>query len=247
MPFQNIGFIFLHGFMGRAETKIGGLTLEYFRGLRKIAAETGIEMAVPQMSGRTGVEARADGVRKTVDSMKAARIALVGVSMGGLVARAFALRHDPGGRISTVATVATPHRGSPLADRALSDESDLPAVIVNIFRDAVQDLTAVNTNEFNTRTPDREDVRYLSWACTRPADEMPFWLRGRQRLIFEREGANDGLVSVKSATWGELVATERADHFESIGWSPKFSDKKINRPFDQQALWRRIIEMCRAP
>lgn len=238
-------FVFLHGFLGRAETRVAGMTFEYFRGLRDVATDIGVRVEVPQMPGRTGVEARALAVRPLLQRLGDAPIILVGVSMGGLVARALATHYDPHQRIRAVATVCTPHRGSPIADRALAGQSRFPDLVVRFFSEAVDDLSIDREAMFNVDTPDREDVTYLSWAGVRPPSEMPFWFKSSEAVIREQEGPNDGLVSVSSATWGELVAVERADHFESIGWSILPADPKIGRPFDQKDLWRRIIRRTR--
>jgi len=235
------GFIFLHGFLGRAETRVLGYTFEYFRGLNAVIAETGIDAVVPQMQGRAGIEARAVRAASAMNQLRSPSLAVVGVSMGGLVARALAARHDPEKRIKTVITIATPHRGSPLADRALSVETRLPGWLVDQFAPAFHDLTAAGARAFNVRTPDRADVRYLSWGFSRDNAEMPMLLKRRQQRIAEIEGANDGMVSLASAKWGESFTTARADHFETIGWSPKRADPKTGRPFDQQQLWRDVI------
>jgi len=244
MASKDVSFIFLHGFLGRAETRFAGRTFEYFRGLRAVVRETGIDAHVPQMPVSTGIEGRAKAVRTVMDEIKSSGIILVGVSMGGLVARALASRYDPDHRISTVATIATPHHGSPLADYALSGETRTPGFVVNKFRPALHDLTLAEASAFNAKTPDRADVRYLSWAFARPNTEMPPLFKKRQHRIFTLEGPNDGLVSVKSATWGEAKTPERADHLETIGWSPAFANKTTARPFDQQGLWRRVIAEC---
>lgn len=238
-------FIFLHGFLGRAETRIAGRTFEYFRGLNAVIAETGITAAVPQMPMRPGIDARAQCVSGVLDRLSARNVAVVGVSMGGLVARALAARHDPEKRIRTVITIATPHRGSPLADRALSSETRLPGLIVDHLRPAFMDLSAAGAAAFNQMTPDRNDVRYLSWGFSRDGAEMPFILKRRHKRIMDVEGPNDGMVSVASATWGERFTQGRADHLETIGWSPKRADKMTGRPFDQQNLWRDVITAAR--
>lgn len=238
-------FVFLHGFLGRAETRVAGMTFEYFRGLRDVANELGVRVEVPQMPSRTGVEQRALAVRTLLLSLGEAPVVLVGNSMGGLVARALATRYDPLKRIRVVATLCSPHRGSPIADRALAGESRVPDIVVDFLADAVGDLSVARAQTFNSETPDRDDVFYLSWAASRPHHEMPFWFKKREAYIAEREGPNDGLVSVASATWGDLIATERADHVECFGWSPAPADPKIGRPFDQQDLWRRIIRRTR--
>ena len=238
------GFIFLHGFLGRAETRIAGMTFEYFRGLNAVLRETGMTAIIPKMPGRAGVEARAARAALEMAHMPMAELAVVGVSMGGLVARAMAAHHDPDRRIRTVVTIATPHRGSPLADRALSAETRLPGWLVDQFAPAFHDLSAAGARTFNTRTADRGDVRYLSWGFSRENTEMPLILKRRQQRIFELEGPNDGMVSVASSRWGSQFTEGRADHFETIGWSPRRADPKTGRPFDQQQLWRDVIRAC---
>ncbi len=246
MPTDDPAFIFLHGFMGRAETHVLGMTFEYFRGLRDVVSETGITARVPQMPYRAGIEARAAAVAHVIDELPHERIALVGVSMGGLVARALAARHDPDKRVRTVITIATPHRGSPLADRALSNETRLPGWIVDQLRPAFEDLSIAGAERFNARTPDRPDVRYLSWGFSRPNEQMPPFLKRKEKQIRPREGDNDGMVSVESSKWGEKFTHACADHFETIGWSPKWKDETSGRPFDQKQLWRDVIAAARA-
>ena len=241
MSNPEFGFIFLHGFLGRAETRIAGRTFEYFRGLRAIAEEFNIELAVPQMPGRTGVADRADVASQAIAQMQASKIVLVGNSMGGLVARTLAYEFDPAHRIKSVITIATPHRGSPLADLALEGKNGMPEFIVDLFKDAVHDLSVFNADAFNMATPNRADVDYYSWAFARDVDEMSMLLKSRAKEIYEIEGLNDGLVSVKSATWATCAPIQRGDHLESIGWSPARSNSKIARPYDQVDLWRQVI------
>ena len=61
------------------------------------------------------IEEFADQLAVKIDAILAAtgarRVAIVGHSMGGLVARAYLRRHDPA-KVSTVVTIGTPHHGS---------------------------------------------------------------------------------------------------------------------------------------
>lgn len=59
---------------------------------------------------------------------------------------------------------------------------------------------------FNMETPNSPDVLYLSYG----AQFNPSWsnvYRHSWGIIMDREGENDGLVSVESSKWGEYQAT----------------------------------------
>jgi len=193
------------------------------------------------MPGRTGVADRADVASQAIAQMQASKIVLVGNSMGGLVARTLAHEFDPDHRIKSVITIATPHRGSPLADLALEGKNGMPEFIVDLFKDAVYDLSVFNADAFNLAIPNRADVDYYSWAFARDVDEMSMLLKSKAQEIYNVEGLNDGLVSVTSATWGTCAPIQRGDYLESIGWSPARSNAKTARPYDQVDLWRQVI------
>jgi hypothetical protein len=42
------------------------------------------------------------------------------------------------------------------------------------------------------------------------------WVLHSHRVVAEVDGDNDGLVSVKSGTWGTHLCTWKADHFHTI-------------------------------
>lgn len=65
--------------------------------------------SIPELAGQLAERAEALMARTGVD-----RVALVGHSMGGLVAR-WAACHDLRGRVPLVVTVGSPHRGTPAA------------------------------------------------------------------------------------------------------------------------------------
>jgi len=137
--------------------------------------------------------------------------------------------------------VATPHRGTVLADWALTGDGPLPFVARRWLRPAVADMRPAACARFNREVPDRDDVRYMSWAVARPLPEMPFWARSGGRLIEDREGPNDGQVSVASARWGEHRGTLRADHWEVLGWSLALPDAAVARPFPHLAFYERLV------
>ena len=117
----------------------------------------------------------------------------------------------------------------------------MPEFIVDLFKDTIHDLSVFNADAFNMATPNRADVDYYSWAFARDVNKMSMLLKFWVKEIFEIEGPNDGLVSVKSAAWGTCAPIQRGDHLESIGWSPVRSNSKTVRPYDQVDLWLQVI------
>ena len=83
---------------------------------------------------------------------------------------------------------------------------------------AFQDLTTTNMQTLNKLVVDREDVRYFSFG----ASFNPTWgsvFRASHDIIEEKEGENDGLVSVSSAMWGEYKGTlQNVNHLDIINW-----------------------------
>ncbi|CAO3629484.1 unnamed protein product [Cunninghamella blakesleeana] len=80
---------------------------------------------------------------------------------------------------------------------------------------------------FNPNTPDDPSVSYYSYGASAT---LPVWafLGLPNQLVREKEGDNDGLVSVKSAKWGHYIKTlENVDHWSLNGeryrWLPSFS------------------------
>ena len=77
------------------------------------------------------------------------------------------------------------------------------------------DLSTSACADFNLHTVNRPDTHYRSYSGYRPFDAWSVWyLPGK--LIEAREGYNDGLVSVKSAQWGQHVGTVALDHLQQV-------------------------------
>ena len=74
--------------------------------------------------------------------------------------------------------------------------------------------------KFNSLCPNRDDIRYFSFG----ASFNPTWgsvFRSSHNIIEAEEGENDGLVSVKSAIWGEYKGTiPDVNHLDIINWVP---------------------------
>lgn len=122
--------------------------------------------------------------------------------------------------------MATPHRGSAFADYFLETlgKNRLPSFVswLDLLPNgggdgkAFESLTIESMRKFNEETPDVEGVKYYSWGAVcepglldtfRSVFQSWNWcsllssFRWPHSVIMEKEGPNDGLVSVASAKW----------------------------------------------
>ncbi len=77
-----------------------------------------------------------------------------------------------------------------------------------------------NSQEFSLEdVPDVEGIDYFSVAgLYQPGLLTIGLLKPSHDFILHRAGANDGLVPVASATFGEFLGTWNANHFRLINW-----------------------------
>ncbi len=237
--------VFLHGYLGFVQAPFLPF-VKYFRGLEAEMRRLGHACLFPALPRTESVATRAAALAGALDATGERPIVLVGHSMGGLDARFLARERDPRRRVRTVVSVGTPHRGSPVADWALSGELSFPWSLVGRWRPALEDLTPEACDRRNERLIDREDVTYLSCAGMRPPSHLPWPLADYARRMQPAHGDNDGLVSVESARWGGFLGVHQADHVELIGWRlPRWAWTK-SRPFDHLRLYRNLIRQALA-
>lgn len=83
---------------------------------------------------------------------------------------------------------------------------------------AFESLTTQSMSIFNEQTPDVEPVRYFSWGARYEPGLIDTW-KYPHSVIMEKEGPNDGLVSVESSKWGQYLGTlEDVNHLDLVGW-----------------------------
>ena len=221
-----IPIVLHHGFMGYSEFAIGPLKVSYFGRIARAVAARGHPVIVSQVHPTAGVATRARQLKETIlrqlDIMGRPheRLVVVAHSMGGLDARYMISRLGMDDRVAALLTVTTPHRGTSFADFSVLHLGRLGAIrlLTSIGLDvqAANDLTTRSCARFNEEVPDSPKVKYFSTSAARPWHLVPPFALPSYKVIYDAEGDNDGLVSVKSSTWGTHLGVWPADHWHTL-------------------------------
>lgn len=158
------------------------------------------------------------------------KVNIIAHSKGGLDARMAASSFGCERKIASITTIATPHHGSKTIDKLFA----IPRPFWNIAAFAVnnwirivgdkrpdflklcEDFTTERMRVFNDNNPNVPGIYYQSFACVMSRPFSDINLSTANAVIKHFEGANDGLVSVDSAKWGEIFATLRSNSFRGI-------------------------------
>jgi triacylglycerol lipase len=166
----------------------------------------------------------------------AKKVNIIAHSRGGIESRYMISKLDMQDIVASLTTISTPHHGSIMADiimKQINDESVFTSVIdffAKIMGDnnpesfnAGKELTRAAMKDFNLKVPDAKSVYYQSYAGEIDASVAhPVW-KLMFNTISKYEGANDGLVSIDSAKWGEFKGTmscsgkARVSHADEVG------------------------------
>lgn len=161
-------------------------------------------------------------------------LALLCHSLGGLEARTFLLDDARARRLAAIVTIASPHRGTPLA---------MP---MQTFNRAYRDLTRAARDRWTAlhgaaeaQSAARHGIRCLSVVARVQGLARAPQLYASQALVGAFEGPNDGLVSVASQRWASTALEVDLDHVESSAMVPSL-------PRHPRALetWCRMAELA---
>jgi triacylglycerol lipase len=224
--------VFSHGIFGFHRFQVGPLKVDYFRGVEEALQRMGYSVCFPAVPATSTIVERATVLAARLAELASDNIYLIAHSMGGLDARYLIHHLDPEHRIRCLVTIGTPHLGTPLANWLLETDGPVQWIGRYFGKTGVEELTPQACARFNEKIPDRDDVRYVSYAGARPASEMPRLFRAWTRMLQAERGDNDSQVPVSAATWGEFRGTVRAAHTELVGWSLGLPDPGIERPFN---------------
>jgi len=88
-------------------------------------------------------------------------------------------------------------------------------------------LLTLEVNTFNKEVPDHPDVRYFSIGGGKPGYGSPLYFF--YKMLYKKEGPNDGLVSTLSAQWGKYLGNLEEDHIQQMGWTIKRDARYVYR------------------
>lgn len=227
--------VFCHGLLGFDSVKIGPaiapVEVTHWRGIKEVLEENGNEVLITRVPATSSPVDRAKVLEERISQVYPGRsVHLIGHSMGGLDCR-FLTKHLTNRKFNvlSVTTIATPHRGSSFADHFLHEllgASRLPQLLTMLELlpngggdgTAFSCLTLAEMAKFNENVPNVPDVKYFSWGAVYEPGLIDTW-KYPHGIILEKEGPNDGLVSVESAKWGTYLGTlHGVNHLDLVGW-----------------------------
>jgi len=247
--------------------------INYFRGVEDELKKDGHQVLPPIVNPLAGLDKRAERLAQQINErFPKGPIHIIAHSMGGLDCRVMIGGNMQGlaekGRILTLTTLSTPHRGSPVADLLAGEDPDgvrgkffdmLRAIHVDIS--ALKDLTsAVDATVPDVANDPRfEHIKYYSYAAAGrtgsrrtalPLLPTYFYVKKVDKPQYSDKPPrdNDSVVSVASARYGKPMGTWDCDHLQIVGWNldTLFLIGKLKRllgavEFDHLAKFREIV------
>ncbi len=211
--------------------------------------EHGIVAFAPNIVPYASIETRASNwvslINQVCEQYNIEKLNVVAHSMGGLDMRHALAHSNCSDKIASLTTVATPHRGTYLADFILKTPDKITEKLGEVVNwlgnnvypaeksdalNSVEQLTRKYAQEtFNPSTP-TPDIPIFSYSAavgkgTVRSLNPVFLFQNNQ--IYEKEGINDSFVSVESATWGEHLGTIPLSHVNQINIQVSKENKPI--------------------
>lgn len=260
-----MNIILVHGVLG-FRRKFG---IDYFRGVAQRFREKQLKVFVPELDPTEGIEFRGTQLQDQIQAALSAgdldpnqKTHIIAHSLGGLDSRYILSPANPRPiqfRIRSLTTIATPHRGAPIAD-VMDNPGKLlpfphlpfpsvptfvePALnALGISLNGMRDLTTSACTIFAEKYLNDPNVAYFSSAGSgRPGfpQTAAAFLLFHHYISAATGQANDGMVPVPSAQWGTFdPATWPGDHGELIGYN---LDNLFALPaFDYLAKYDQIV------
>ena len=215
--------VLVHGFGFRDGKKIS-----YWGRIPKMFKEKGCKVFYGGQDSCGTIDGNARFLKERIEVVLketgAEKVNVIAHSKGGLEARYLISNLGMGDKIASLTTIGTPHHGSVAIERIPKFGLKVVGFFMNIWMGLMGDkhpdayraylsFRADNAAKFNADNPDSPNVYYQSYAFSMKHDILLWFTHG---IINKIEGENDGLVSVKSAEWGEFKGVKRSNSKRGI-------------------------------
>ncbi len=219
-----------HGLFGWGNDTSGAINIaNYWGGMDEYLRSQGAAVYVPAKSALGSNEVRAQQLKDKLNYWMAAnghgKVHIIGHSQGGLDSRYMTANLGMRSKVSTLTSLNTPHRGSPISDLVSGTPSwfqgGLSAILEVLATliygdgnqnglDALASLSIANSSAFNQYTPNASGVKYYSYgskitipdAIQHPTMFLLHPFCGAGGLFYGQGFSNDGLVNLSSMKWG---------------------------------------------
>lgn len=216
--------LLVHGIAFRDET----LFLKYWGSIPFSLEKRGAKVFTGKQQAygtiRMNAQILKERVEEILEKTGSKKVNIIAHSRGGLESRYMISMLGMSDKVASLTTLATPHRGSPIADYIILHAKDrlIIGVIFDFFARIIGDthpeslnaaieLTTYKMKEFNETVRDAEAVYYQSYASRIDNTFRNSFWKKIYEIVADREGANDGLVSVESAKWGNFRGVVSCD------------------------------------
>jgi triacylglycerol lipase len=247
--------VLAHG-MGASAESLG--IVDYWWGIPNALRNEGAKVYITSVNGMDSTRNKAISFKNQFLQIKAvtgaAKLNIIGHSHGTVYTRDAVSNLGLYPYVASHSSIAGPHRGSAIADVVVGIVPNSLEWLVGDTLDFIYAFLFGDTNPnslqngydmtrpymintFNPNTPNKSGVYYQSWAAKikmMAVDARNWYFIATWPILLGYEGANDGLVSVTSAQWGNFRGTEDAswysagcDHLNIVdqlfGFTPGFS------------------------
>lgn len=215
--------VLVHGFGFRDGKKIS-----YWGRIPEMLKDKGCKVFYGGQDSCATIEDNAQLLKERIEQVLeetcAEKVNIIAHSKGGLEARCLISTLKMDGVIASLTTISTPHRGSAAIERIPDFLLKTVGFFMNVWMRIMGDknpdayhaylsFRADSAEKFNEENPDSPDVYYQSYAFSMRRDIL-LWFT--HCIINKIEGENDGLVSVKSAEWGDFKGVKRSNSKRGI-------------------------------
>lgn len=209
--------------------------INYWGRIPKILAERGADIYYGHQQAWDTIENNARHIKESIDKVLeetgSQKVNIIAHSKGGLDARYLIHEFHMEEKVASLTTISTPHRGSGIIEvlekfpdkfyRKIAGLVDASFKKVGDMHPdcyhASKQLSRAFCAQFNERYPNSNKVYYQSYASVMKGPfsdyilAIPYCI-----LLFKEKCKNDGLVTVKSAKWGNFKKVFTNKHIRGI-------------------------------